>query len=214
MYDENSDQKLERVLRSPNLFKVIVTQPVTLDYLKEKFSYSLGNVEYIYGGVLPSPRVSVIRKSSDDLQIVFCANKYHLKGLDKGFDLFVAAMNKLADLEVTFSAHIIGPWVLEDIDYASRREHFIFHGVVASTELQGILSNFDLAVFPTRSNELGKGTFDGFPTGAAIEAGFAGCVVLTTNPLSQKCPLVPDEDYFVIEAWPNSIVDRILSLGG
>ena len=34
--DENSDLKLERVLHSPNLFKVIVTQPVTLDYLKEK----------------------------------------------------------------------------------------------------------------------------------------------------------------------------------
>jgi hypothetical protein len=77
-----------------------------------------------------------------------------------------------------------------------------------------MLSNFDLAVFPTRSNELGNGTFDGFPTGSAIEAGLAGCVFLTTNPLNQKCPLVPDEDYFAIEACANSIVDRILTFGG
>lgn len=214
LHDENSDLKLERVLRSPNLFKAIVTQPVTLDYLKEKFPYSLEKVEYIFGGVLPSSGVLVTRKSSGDLRIVFCANKYHPQGLDKGFDLFVDAMNKLADLEVKFSAHIIGPWHSEDIDYASRRKHFIFHGVVASTELQSMLSNFDLAVFPTRSNELGNGTFDGFPTGSAIEAGLAGCVVLTTNPLNQKCPLVPDADYFVIEACTNSIVDRILNLAG
>lgn len=212
LHDENSDRKLERVLRSPKLYKVIVTQPVTLDYLTEKFPFSLSNVVYIYGGVFPTPRVGETRKLSEELQIVFVANKYQSEGLDKGFDLFCGAMNKLTEVGLRFSAHIIGPWILEDIAKDLRRSDFTFHGAVASSELQTILSNFDFAVFPTRSNQLGSGTFDGFPTGAAVEAGLAGCVVLTTNPLMQECPLTPDKDYFIIEASTDSIVARLLTL--
>lgn len=212
LHNYDSDHKLERVLKSPKLFKVIATQPVTLEYLRKKFPFSLEKVEYIFGGVLPTARVSTARDASDELQIAFVANKYHPKGLDKGFDLFVDAMNELANFGCNFSAHIIGPWDLKDIENNKRVKQFIFHGVVASTLLQGFLSNFDVAVFPTRSNELGNGTFDGFPTGSAIEAGLAGCVVLTTNPLKQECPLEHDKDYFLIEESVSSIVERILEL--
>lgn len=212
LHDETSDRKLERVLRSPKLFKVIVTQPVTLDYLTEKFPFSLSKVVYIYGGVLPTPRLGEARKLSEELQIVFVANKYHPEGLDKGFDLFCGAMNKLAEVGLRFSAHIIGPWTLEDIAKDLRKTNFTFHGAVASSDLSTMLSNFDFAVFPTRSNQLGNGTFDGFPTGAAVEAGLAGCVVLTTNPLMQECPLTPGKDYFVIEASTDSIVEMLLTL--
>ena len=191
---------------------MIVTQPVTLDYLTEKFPFALRNVVYVYGGVLPTSAVSEVRKPSEQLQIVFVANKYHPEGLDKGFDLFLGAMNTLTKAGMNFVAHIIGPWALEDISQEFRSTNFVLHGVVASSRLQKFLSEFDLAIFPTRSNELGNGTFDGFPTGSAVEAGLSGCVVLTTNPLGQECPLTPGKDYIAIEASLDSIIQSVLSL--
>lgn len=215
------DERLRRIASSPSLFKVIVTQPAVLAYLAQNHIFDIGQIEYVFGGAVPPnphpPRDWRSLKESDTLRVAFVANKYHPLGLDKGLDIFVGAFQSVGDLGVPVDWHFVGPWSACDIAETLGMEpdpvgSIEFHGLVNSWELPSLLSEIDICVFPTRSGCLGEGSFDGFPVGAAVEAGLAGCVVITTNPLAQESPLLPNRHYLEIGPSSKQVADHILQL--
>lgn len=208
--NQASDEKLRRVTKSRSFFKVIVTQPVTLDYVLSKKLVEPERVEYVWGGVLPTGSTPLPRRlSNEKLRLCFIANRYDPKGLDKGLDLFILSLRRLEEENVPFEAHFIGPWHPGDLGESNFNSTVLFHGSIPSHLLQKKLLDMDICIFPTRNNILGQGTFDGFPTGAAVEAGLAGCLVATTNPLRQQTPLIENQDFMLINDDVNSIVETV-----
>lgn len=210
------DDKLRRIAASPSFFKVIVTQPAVLSYLRRQQIFEPQKIEYVFGGVLgqdlnPISSASTVGDHAA-LRLGFVANRYHPQGLDKGFDIFVGAAISLIDMEVPVECHFVGPWTSQDIEQRRLQEKSIFHGLTHNDDLRDLLAGIEVCVFPTRSEMLGEGSFDGFPVGSAVEAGIAGCAVLTSNPLQQETPLEEGSDYLEITADVNNVRDRILEL--
>lgn len=203
--DETSETKLRRVLASANLHKVIVTQPLVLRYLTERFQVPSKKVEYVFGGVLaPGPSQGADPRPFRAGQIPslgFVANRYHPSGHDKGLDVFVDAVRRLNHDRLRPICHFVGPWSAQDAP-GLRAADLVFHGSVPNDRLQSVLRDIDICVFPTRPEILSVGSFDGYPTGSAIEAGLAGCAVITSNPLGQSTPLLPGRD--LVEVPPDA----------
>ena len=213
--NRGTDKRLRRVVNSPSFYKVIVTQPSVLEYILEKDIIDHDKILYVFGGV-QAQRLDVLKNHqiSPDapLKLGFVANRYHRSGLDKGLDIFSGAAKDLIACGERIECHFIGPWNADDLADDELVVHSRFHGSIHNQDLQTLLEGLDICVFPTREGALGPGTFDGFPVGAAVEAGLAGCVVLTTNPLKQPSPLVDGRDYIEISAQVNDVVARVREL--
>jgi glycosyltransferase involved in cell wall biosynthesis len=208
--------KLELVFSHPMFRGVIVTQPATLEFLKEKFPEVVqgGRVKYIFGGVLRGSFTSDFKSAPleflGNLNVCFIGNKYHSKGKDKGLDIFLRLVDKLHDPR-KLNFHLVGPWSLSDI--GNNREDIIQRwGVISNIDMPEFLSKMDIAVFPTRSSVIGRGSFDGFPVGSAVEAGLAGVAVVTTNPLGQESPLERGRDYLEIDPTLESALSAVQKL--
>lgn len=199
--DEYSASKLERVLRSPALDRVIVTQPVVREHLLTRWGFPEERIVYAFGVVVPPRPQLPLRPSSDRPALGFVAHKYHPQGLDKGLDIYVDAARLLAERGVRLQCHLVGPWERHDVADVDGVD-WVLHGAVDSARLPELLREIDVCVFPTRAGQLGAGSFDGYPTGSAIEAGLAGCLVVTTNPLGQSTPL--DAEGCLVEVRPDA----------
>jgi glycosyltransferase involved in cell wall biosynthesis len=197
------------------LHKVIVTQPAVLDYLHLRGFVDPARLEYVFGGVLAEGRAAGVPPAASSragLRIGFAGNRYDPRGLDKGLDLFIDTIDALTAAGESVAAHLFGPWTSDDVGHARNRSRFHLRGLVDNDHLQATLAEMDICVFPTRAGVLGKGSLDGFPTGAAVEAALAGCAVLTTNPLRQQTPLVRGVDYIEIQPDVADIVARVRAL--
>lgn len=212
---EQTLAKLSRVLPSPMFAGLIATQPVTVDMLRRRFPFLWDHdrVTYVFGGVNQDvPARPPAHTGAPGTDIAFIANKYEPRGRDKGFDLFRTLVRRLpADQPppagpVRF--HAVGPWT--EADFGRVADRVTLHGRVPNPELPAFLDTMDIAVFPTRAGRLGRGSFDGFPVGGAIEAAKSGVAVVTTNPLHQETPLV---DAFVeIRPTARSLLRAVRSL--
>lgn len=212
--DEYSRAKLSRVLASPALDRVIVTQPVVRQYLAESLGVRDESIEYVFGNVLgglhpdePPPRST----DTSHVSLGFVANRYHSHGHDKGLDVFLETTRLIAAAGVAVTAHLVGQWSPADIP-AQLQPLMTCHGPLAATELRQLLRDIDICLFPTRAGLLGSGSFDGYPTGSAVEAALAGCLVVTTNPLGQSTPLVSGRDVVEIPPDAEAAAAAILAL--
>jgi lipopolysaccharide transport system ATP-binding protein len=68
-----------------------------------------------------------------------------------------------------------------------------------------------IIVSPVRSHVLHPGNFDGFPTGAALNAVLNGCVLITTDPHdnAEKLGLKDGRDLFLTSDRPSEIIQLI-----
>lgn len=218
MTDPTSQAKLIRVLTHPLFAGVIVTQPHTLQEIRRRFPEleRRQQLQYVFGGVLQDPprgtAPSLDALNPDQLNICFIANRYEPNGLDKGIDVFVDAVIRLSKSPDAnrLRFHAVGPWTSEDMRDAAGL--VALHGQVPNADLPDLLSSMDIAVFPTRAGLLGAGSFDGFPVGAAIEAGKSGVAVVSTNPLKQKTPLRRGESYVQIRPTARSVTKALQAL--
>ena len=76
----------------------------------------------------------------------------------------------------------------------------------------------DIILSPTRPSVLAKGAFDGFPTGACVEAASCGVAIFSSDPLNlnihyesgQKKSYFNDgEDMIIISLEPEEICEKI-----
>jgi hypothetical protein len=67
----------------------------------------------------------------------------------------------------------------------------------------------DVILSPNVPHVLFPGAFDGFPTGACIEAGMSGVAVFCTDPLRQNIHFRNGEDIVIVSGGPEEIASRI-----
>lgn len=190
-----TDEQLKRVFDSPYFRFVVVTQPMTRDYLLSKGLCDRAKIRFIYGGVLPaagSPDPTArqlygIHKKTIDVS--FVAWRYMPQGRDKGYDRFVEMAKLLSRRFDCVRFHVVGPWSKDDVDISGLEGKFFFHGPMVSGNLKAFFRQIDLIVSPNLPFTLRPGKFDGFPTGCCVEAGLNGVAVCTTDELKQNIPL-------------------------
>lgn len=197
LHEPESDAKLARVLASPLLQAVIVTQPVTQDYL-HRFAHDRGitlpplhridgvvvnPLYFACGGPVRTPGFGAGKQALD---ICFVAECYMPLGANKGYPEFIAAALALADLP-GLRWHVVGGgFTHEDIDVRALGERIQFHGRLTTQALRAFYAGMELIVSPNRPYLLHPGNFDGFPTGCCVEAALCGVAVMATDALGQN----------------------------
>jgi lipopolysaccharide transport system ATP-binding protein len=211
--DPESDSKLESVLSSPQLRGVIVTQPVTLDYLAGRID---PKIVHEINGVTINPKyfaelngVPVLPKAGA-ARICFVADRYMERGANKGYPEFIAAASVLAREFPNLTFAIVGGFTPNDIPLdpaiASR---FRFHGRLTTDQLRIFFQTQHIIISPNRPFLVSPGNFDGFPTGACVEAALCGVTVVGSDVLNLNRAYVDGKDIVICDPAPEAIADRV-----
>ncbi len=215
--DPEVDMKLNKVLQSPLLKKVIVTQKMTYDYLINRGFTTPDKIAYIYGLVThpqyfkatPSKKRYGTDKKTFD--ICFVAHKYMVQGIDKGYHIFMDVCKKLAAAATDINFHVVGNFDSTDIDTTGITNRIKFHGLQDHSFFPDFYSKMDIIVSPNAPFILIPGkNFDGFPTGCCIDAGVNGVCVFCTDQLDQNQYFEHKKNIFIITLDPKSIADSIM----
>jgi glycosyltransferase involved in cell wall biosynthesis len=203
---EDSDEKLRRTCSSPNFEKVIVTQRVTHEYLIDRQFCDPGKIEFVYGGVFPSshrvsrPRTrSYYKENKDTFDVCFVAYKYTPRSIvSKGYDVFVEVAKQLSRMHGDILFHVVGTFDESDIDVSDIGGKIRFYGPRTTEFFPAFYSQMDIILAPNAPFALFPGAFDGFPTGACIEAGLCGVAVFCSDPLDQNIVFKDGEEIVII----------------
>jgi glycosyltransferase involved in cell wall biosynthesis len=215
--DERSDAMLTRVLSSRYLEKVIVTQKLTHSYLIDRGFCEPERIAFIYGGVFggSSPKAPLqptarrhFGADKPTLDLAFVAFKYGAQGAEKGFDTFVAVAEALAASRPWIRFHVVGNFTCDDADCSALGDSIQFYGPMASHELAAFFEDMDLIISPIRPF-VQPGKFDGFPTGACIEAGLKGVAVACADPLGQNVAFRDGDDILIISDRACDVVQTL-----
>ncbi len=215
--DPEVDAKLVKVLQSPLLKKVIVTQKMTYDYIINRGFTTPDKIAYIYGLVthpqyfrsVPPKKHYTVEKQTFD--ICFVAHKYMAQGLDKGYHIFINTCKKLAAMAPNMLFHVVGNFDRTDIDIAGLENKIIFYGLKDHKFFPDFYSGMDIIVSPNAPFILIPGkNYDGFPTGCCIDAALHGVGVFCTDPLNQNVHFEHKKDIFIIPLEENAIANNIM----
>ena len=210
LHEEESDRKLAMVIGSPLLQTLIVTLPVTRDYVQEfasRHGLRLPPMHLIRGVVVnpcyfslpPLPREPSLTRSGNGLDICFVAERYMPLAANKGYPEFIEAVAGLGGIP-GLHVHIVGGgYTPEEVDFSALPVPVTWHGRLETAALQQFYSRMDLIVSPNRPRLLHAGNFDGFPTGCCVEAALCGVAMLVTDPLGQNPGYIHDEDIFLLD---------------
>jgi glycosyltransferase involved in cell wall biosynthesis len=216
--DKESDHKLRIVLSSSSFRKVIVTQKISYDYIVDQGLCAPDQIEFIYGGVLPSHLLarSAFKKKrfpeeKGTFDICFVANKYMHRGVDKGYDIFIEVAKQLYGGCKELVFHVVGPYDKNDVNVTEIEDKIHFHGWKYTVDLPGFFANMDIILSPNRAFVLSPGSFDGFPTGACVEAGLCGVAVFCTDPLQQNIRFQDGIEIVITQPKVQEICDRVMS---
>ena len=200
-----TDEKLRRVLLSGLCRKAIVTQRITERYVVDKIGIDPTKIEHIFGGVFESrgafsfDRDKVFYpKDKDTVDFCFVAHKYAGNITSKGYDQFVAIALELAGDFVHLRFHVVGDYLPEDVALGEFTSRFTFHGRRSSAFLVNFYKSMDVIVSINRPFDLTPGSFDGFPTGACIEAGFNGVLNCINDPLDLNPCFIDGGDIIIL----------------
>lgn len=214
--NERSDSDLKRVFNSPLFRHVIVTQKITYDYLIEKNFCNRDKITFIYGGVLPldSLHAQIEEKkefpqNKETFDICFVANRYLPKGEDKGYDIFIDISKKLLQKYPYLRFHVVGDYNEKIIDIEEIKNQITFYGTQDTKFFPSFYSKMDLFLSPNRNNTLLPGAFDGFPTGACIEASACGVALCVTDPVNLNLYYRNREDMLIINHDIKSIYETV-----
>jgi len=199
-----TDKKLRRVLLSGLCRKVIVTQRITEQYIVDRIGCDPAKIEHIFGGVFES-RIpfnfdrdkAFYPKDKDTLDLCFVAHKYAGNLTSKGYDQFVAVALELATEFPQLRLHIVGDYTPEDVSLGDQGSRFTFYGRRSTEFLSDFYKSMDAIISINRAFDLTPGSFDGFPTGGCIEAGFRGVLNCINDPLDLN-PCLTDQHDIVL----------------
>lgn len=218
--EADSDDKLRRVLASPLLRGLVVTTPVIARYLGEfaqRESIALPPVTQIAGVVVnplyfdPAGRL-FLGAGKEIADVCFVAEKYMERGVNKGYPEFVAAAQAVAAAEPAVRFHVVGSFDADDVALGPLAGRVRFHGTLPTADLRALLLGMDAIVAPSRPFTLHAGNFDGFPTGACIEAAASGVAVVAADPLAQNRFFEDGRNIVLTDNEPQAIAERLLAL--
>lgn len=216
--EELSDNRLHKVLNSPQFKKIIVTQLFTKNYLIDNGFCAPNKIEYIFGGVVPqvSLNTNLIAKinypNKKTFDIVFCAAKYMPKGVDKGYDVFIELAHSLIRKYDFIRFHVVGGFDKDDINVSLLGDSITFYGYQNFESLGSIYTKMDVILSPNKPFHLDKGAFDGFPLGTVVEAVLNGVVAIVTDTLNQNTVFEEGKEIIIINDDINFIEKKIIDL--
>jgi len=156
------------------------------------------------------------------LDVAFVAHKYMPRGRNKGFDVFVEAIEGLVarcsdDQRGSLRVHVVGNFDQSDWQECAGMSEFtanvVFHDLVETFALVELMADFDVVVSPNVPFVLHPGNFDGFPTGCCLEGSLRGAVMMATDPLDLGTGLYEHEQTFIeIEPKAESVIEALLKL--
>lgn len=212
-------EQLKRVLGSPMLEKVIVTQKNSLQFVLDNNLCAREKVTFIYGVILSEdfldlpPKQIMYPLQKNTVDICFTAAKYMPRGLDKGYDIFIDMAHLLLATGSHYHFHIVGGFNEADVPINSKyRDNFHFYGFLKGKEFTEFYKDKDIFVSPSRANTLAKGAFDGFPTAACAEAGLHGLCLILSDPLALNMVFSHDKDTIIPQNNPVQIAEIIINL--
>jgi len=222
LHEAPSDSKLLQVLSSPLLRSLTVTQPVTERYVID-FAAKHGlhlpplrlvpgvvvNPMYFTAGLQPHGPYFGEAKASFD--ICFVAEKYMARGENKGYPEFIAMAHALRD-EPALRFHVVGSFTAEDVDVATLDKRISFTGRIETTDLPTFFHGMDLVVSPNKPFLLHPGNFDGFPTGACVEASLCGVAVMASDALEQNPGYHSGESILIVPPAADAMVEAMRGL--
>ena len=210
-----SDEMLKRVFGSPNFRKVITTQRITRDYLETGGFCDKSQIEFVYGGVYPADHLieNQLPKrrfptEKNTFDICFVAYKYRPRGVDKGYDVFVDVAELLCKRFPDVRLHVVGPYGPDDIDVRGLGDRITFYGSRRTEFFPSFYADMDLILSPNVPFTW-PGVFDGFPTGACMEAGMSGVAVFCTDELKLNIVFKDGEDIVIVPRAAGQIAEII-----
>lgn len=202
-----SDIRLKRIMDSSFFKKVIVTQQVTYDYLLNKKYCTSDKIEFIFGVVMPlieyGKAKSYTKKrygiEKEVLDICFVAQKYTKYGEDKGYDIFIETAKILCKMHENIHFHVVGGFDEKVIDISDIKSRITFHGQLNLADFDLFFADKDIIISPNIEGKIGKGAFDGFPTGSCVEAGLRKTALFCTDTLNLNgSRLINGEEIIII----------------
>lgn len=214
--EDETENKLRKILSSPCFKKVIVTQRKTLNYLVENSFCTKDKILFVFGVVVPqvslsgnTPQKKFYGTSKQSFDICFCASKYTKFGEDKGYPLFVEFIKLMAIKYDFLKFHVVGGGFDKNVlDVSTIEDRIEFYGQLDFDNLQLIFRNVDLIMSPNQPDKLNKGSFDGFPLGTVIEAAFNEVVVMLTDNFKENVYFEDGEELIIIEPSLNDMVSK------
>ena len=214
----HSDQRLRLVFDSPLFRKVIVTYPLTRDYISSRFQVPEDRIALIPGTIVVERLLEAHRRpkrrfgvDKDTLDLCFVGMRYSPTGADKGYDRFIAAMLLLAKRLPHLRVHVVGNFQADTVPCAHLAGRISFYGVRDQSWLAAFYSGMDAIVSPNAADQLAKGAFDGFPVTSCIEAGMCGTALFATDPMGLNMWLRDGVDYVDIDRDPARLADCLES---
>lgn len=210
---KESNDMLKRIFSSPYFRRVIVTQRITRDHLIKNSLCTADRIDYIYGGLVQFSKHQVKSKKfypndKKTFDICFVAAKYSPKGVDKGYDLFVAAAKKIAAQTEDVRFHIVGNFDENDIDVSSFRNKVTFYGFQKPSALLNFYRTMDVYISPNRPFKLYEGNFDGFPLG--VDAGYCGTAMFVSDKLKMNDQFENEKDIVIVPLNAEKIATKVL----
>ncbi len=203
----SSDKMLSEIFSSDLFRSVIVTQQLTQEYLIEKQLCPEGKIVY-------DPAVSMqfrpeqvknkkyYKNEKKSFDICFVAAKYSIKGVDKGYDVFIETARELAGMRTDIVFHVVGGFSAVDMDVSDIKDSIRFYGYLMPEQLLEFYSNMDIFLSPNRPFKLYEGNFDGFPLSAG--AMYCGVCGFNTDFLKMNREYLEDE-IVIINTQPRDI---------
>ncbi len=202
--EPQSDAKLARVLRSPQFRKVIVTQQVTYDYLVDGKYCTPEQIAFIYGVVTPLETLKDYGRKlhfgfdKKTLDICFVAHKYMQGGIDKGYDVFIAAARQLAAKHDNIRFHVVGNFSEADFPVFGLEGKIKFYGQQNQAWFDGFYRDKDIVLSPNKPFTLLPGTFDGFPAASSTEAGLRKVAIFSTDELNLNIKFTDRKELVIV----------------
>jgi len=194
--NETSDNMLRDIFSNKFFRKVIVNNDVIRDYLIQNSFCPEERIEFVFGVPVQFKKNQIdisqkkfFCKDKDTFDICFVAFRYDDIGKSKGYDLFIEAAKKLANLPHKNNAcirfHVIGNFDKDVIDVTDINDKIFFHGVKAADWLLNFYYNMDIVVTPNRQHVFFHGSFDGYPM--SPEQSLCGVAMFQSDELNMNC---------------------------
>lgn len=217
MYNEVSDEKLKKVFSSDMFRKVIVTQGVIQQYLLDNKYCKEDDICFIPGIVTPKEMLNIEIENKNHyglgknkLDICFVAHKYTVDGADKGYDKFIEVAKKITKKYSNVYFHVVGSFDENVIDVEEIKDKITFYGTKGTDWFADFYADKDIILSPNIPFVLGKGAFDGFPTGACTEAMLNKVALFATDELKQNIYLKDNESYVLLKPTVDDIYKKLV----
>ncbi|MGO4390466.1 glycosyltransferase family 4 protein [Variovorax sp. M-6] len=214
-----SDEKLKALCASELCRKIIVTQNLSRDYLIDKIGCAPSKIEFVYGGVYDTRNdFDFLRdkrrypEHKPTIDICFVAHRYGDDTRKKGYDPFIAVAQALAPLHPHLRFHVVGDYTPDQLPLGSAEGRITFHGKQPNGFFADFYPTMDLILSVNRPTNDDSGAFDGFPTGACMEAGFRGVLNCISDPLGMNVAFEDNVDIVLLDFDVERTIQRIREL--